>query len=210
MKATIAVSSMFLLTSCMHMGMMGTGGSHHSGSGQQAVTEPVLEKEIISGGVKAIATFPPLKMDSDVVVTLRLIDATTSRPLSGAKVYFHAQYAHKLDQNSTHDHSGDRRSGRSETEHDVNIEQPVAESRDPGVYSIPYGSTQVGEHTLMFHIAAIGDRKCEPEIIIGAKRMLAPQSHEHSSGMMGMSSTATYIIVGAVVMGIMMAAMLVR
>jgi hypothetical protein len=170
--------------------------------------EPVLEKEVIVGDIKATATFPPLQMDNDVVVSLRLVDARTSQPISGAKVYLHARYAHKLDANESHDHSGANRSGRPESEHDVNIDQEVKETREPGVYSIPYGSSQPGEHTLMFHIAAVGDRKFEPEIVIEAKRMLAPQSHEHSGVMMGMGSTTTYIVVGAVVMGAIMAAML--
>jgi hypothetical protein len=137
-----------------------------------------------------------------------LIDARTLQPISGAKVYFHAQYAHKLDANESHNHSGANPSGRPEGEHDVNIEQEVKESREAGVYSIPYGSTQPGEHTLMFHIGALGDRKVEQEIVIEAKRVLALQSHEHDKGMMGMSSTTTYVIIGAVVMGVMVAAML--
>lgn len=208
MKTLIVVLSGLLFSSCMHVGMMGSGGGHHSGTTNEMTTEPVLEKEAIVGNIEATATFPPLQMDNDVVVSLRLVDAKTLQPISRAEVYFHAQYAHKLDPNSSHDHSDANRNTRPEREYDVNIDRPVEESRNPGTYSISYGSTQPGEHTLMFHIAAIGDRKFEPEIVIEAKRMLAQQSHEHSGGMMGMSSTTTYIVVGVVVMGAMMAAML--
>lgn len=208
MKTIILVLSGILFSSCMHVGMMGTGGGHHSGTTHEMSAESVLEKEVIVGDIKATATFPPLQMDNDVVVSLRLVDARTSQPIPGAKVYFHAQYTHTLNQNGAHDHSGAKPSGRQESEHDINIEQEVKERREAGVYSTPYGSTQPGEHTLMFHIAAIGDRKFEPEIVIEAKRMLMQQSQEHSGGMMGMGSTTTYIVVGAVVMGAMMAAML--
>lgn len=208
MKLAILIIASMMFSSCMHLGMMGAGDGHHSGGTQEMTTDPVLEKEVIVGDVRAIAIFPALKFGEDVTLTLRLMDARTSQPISGAKVYLHAQYAHKLDANEPHNHSGANRSGRPESEHDVNIDQEVEESREPGVYSIPYGSSQPGEHTLMFHIAAIGDRKFEPEIVIEAKRMLAPQSHEHSGGMMGMSSTTTYIVVGAVVMGAIMIAML--
>ncbi len=217
MKTVIVVLSGLLFSSCMHVGMMGTG--NHSGVAHEMTTEPVLEKEVIVGDIRATATFPPLQMEQDVVVSLRLVDAKTSRPISGAKVYLHAQYAHKLDPNMSHDHSvydsnesktrrDVNRNTRPESEQDVNIDQEVQESREPGVYSIPYGSSQPGEHTLMFHIAAVGDRKFEPEIIIEAKRMLLQQSHEHNGGMMGMSNTTTYIVVGAVVMGAIMTAML--
>ncbi len=208
MKTLIVVLSGLIFSSCMHVGMIGTGGNHHSGTTNEMTAETALEKEVIVGDVKATATFPTLQMDTDVVLRLRLVDRQTSQPIPAAKVYFHAQYAHKLETNSSHDHSDANRNTRPESEYDVNIDRPVEESRDPGVYSIPYGSTQPGEHTLMFHIAAIGDRKFEPEIVIEAKRMLAQQSHEHSGGMMGMSSTTTYIVVGVVVMGAMMAAML--
>ncbi len=170
--------------------------------------ESVLEKEVIVGDLKATATFPPLQMENDVIVSLRLVDARTSRPISGAKVYFHAQYAHTLDQNGAHDHSGAKPNERLGSEHDINIEQEVKESREAGVYSTPYGSTQPGEHILMFHIAAIGDRKFEPELVIEAKRMLMKQSHEQSGGMMGMSNTTTHIVLGAVVMGAIMTVML--
>lgn len=211
---TIASLS-FVFLSCMHVGMMGTGGGHQSGASHEMSAESVLEKEVIVGDIKATATFPPLQMDNDVVVSLRLVDVKTSQPISGAKVYFHAQYAHPLDQNEAHDHAGAKPSegvltdnGRQESEHDINIEQELKESREAGVYSIPYGSTQPGEHSLMFHIAAIGDRKFEPEIVIEAKRMLMQQSHEQSGGMMGMSGATPYIVVGAVVMSAFMVAML--
>ena len=208
MKQIILVLSGILFSSCKHLGMMGGGDGNHSAAAHEMTAESVLEKEVIVGDIRATATFPPLEMDNDVVVSLRLVDPKTSQPISGAKVYFHAQYAHKLDANESHDHSGAKPSGRQESEHDINIEQELKESREAGVYSTPYGSSQSGEHTLMFHIAAIGDRKFEPEIVIEAKRMLMQQSHEQSGGMMGMGSTTTYIVVGAVVMGAIMTVML--
>jgi len=214
MKQIILVLSGILFSSCMHLGMMGGGDGNHSAAAHEMTAESVLEKEVIVGDIKATATFPPLQMDNDVVVSLRLVDAKTSQPISGATVYFHAQYAHTLDRNGlrprrgAHDHSDAKPSGRPESEHDINIEQDVKESREPGAYLIPYGSSQPGEHTLMFHIASIGDTKFEPELVIEAKRMLAPQSHEHSGGMMGMSSTTTYIVVSAVVVGIVMTALM--
>ncbi|MBI5473555.1 MAG: hypothetical protein HY961_14545 [Ignavibacteriae bacterium] len=207
MKTLILLLSSLVFSSCMHMGMMGHGD--HASASHSAATESVLEKEVILDNVKAVATFPPLQTDKDVVMRLRLVDARTLQPVPGAKVYFHAQYAHVATQNSSHDHSGATSGGPPERDHDVNIDQDVREST-PGVYSIPYGSSQPGEHTLMFHIAAIGDRKFDPEFVIEAKRTLAASSHEQGGGMMGMSSTTTYVVIGAVVMGAMMALMLAR
>lgn len=206
MKTAIALSGIFVFSSCMHLGMMATGGNHHSGSGHQAAIESVVVKEVIMDNIKAVATFPPLQKDNDVVVSLRLVDVGNSRPISGARVYFHARYAHTIETTSSHDHSASARSGPPEREHEVNIDQQVKESSEPGVYSIAYGSSQPGEHTLMFHIAAIGDRTLDPELTIEATRLLAAPSHGHGSGMM--HGTPAYIVIGAVAFGVVMTAMM--
>ena len=187
MKSLILLLSGILFSSCMHMGMP----MMHDDVEHQSRMESVLEKEVTVGDVKAIAIFPPLEPEKDVLLTLRLVDAKTGQPISGAMVYLHAQYFHKLDSHQRHEKpmtQGDSSSGHSqriEREHDVHIDQDVEESGERGMYSISYGSSQPGEHTLTFHITAIGDRKLEPEITIEAKRTLADQAHEHDGGMMG-------------------------
>ncbi len=206
MKYIILLLLGIVFSSCMHVGMMGSGDAHHSGT--SPTTESVLVKETTFGDIKAVATFTPLQMDEDVVQSLKLMDARTSQPISGAKVYFHALYMHTVESAASHNHPQSNR--RPESEHEINIDQVAKESNEAGVYSIPYGSSQLGEHTLMFHIAAIGDRQFDPELVIEATRTLAPQSHEHSGGMMGMSGTTTYIVLGAVVMSAMMVLMLSR
>lgn len=209
MKAIGAVIAGIFFSSCMHMSMpMMRGGNDH-----QADTDPVVEKEIMFGDVKAVATFPPLNMDDDVVLTLKLSDAKTLHPISDAKVYFRAQYVHKTDSDEVqkkrpvHDHSNNGRSQGIEREHEENVDQEVKESDKRGVYTVSYGSSQPGEHTLMFHIVAVGDTKFEPEVRIEATRSVVPQQHEHGSGMMRMGSTGTYVLIGAAIMGAMMVAM---
>jgi len=189
----------------MHVGMMGTGDGDRSGTRNGMTSEPVLEKEVTVGDMRAVATFPPLNFGEDVTLTLRLMNARTSTPISSAQVYLHAQYAHRLSRDHDHDQSS---SQRKEREHDINIDQEVTESSTPGVYTIPYGSFQPGEHTLMFHISAIGDRRLDPEITVEATRTVPAEGHDHQSGMMGGTSTTTYVIIGAAVMGAMMIAML--
>ena len=208
MKYIILLLLGIVFSSCMHVGMMGSGDAHHSGT--SPTTESVLVKETTFGDIKAVATFAPLQMDEDIVQSLKLVDARTSQPISGARVYFHAVYMHTPDATTSHNHSGENSNRRPESEHEINIDQEVKESSEAGVYTIPYGSSRPGEHTLMFHIAAIGDRTFDPELVIEATRTLAPQSHEHSGGMMGMSGTTTYIVLGAVVMSAMMVLMLSR
>lgn len=206
MKLIIAVSLVF--SSCMHAGMMGTGEGHHSGASLERAGDHVLEKEVIVGDVRALALFPPLRRGEDVMLTLRLVDANTGTAISGAQVFFHAQYTHTIDRNETHDHSGAKSTGRPESAHDIHIEQEVEESRETGVYSLPYGSSQPGNHTLMFHITAIGERRLDPEITVEATRRVPAEGHDHQRGMMGDTSMSTYVIVGAAAMAVMMIVML--
>lgn len=209
MKSLILLLSPLVFSSCMHVGMFGHGGMtghDHSSGAQSTTTDPVLEKEVIVDDIKALASFPPLQMDKDVVLTLRLVEVGSARPISGARVYFHARYAHTIEAKSSHDHSASAHNGPPEREHEVNIDQQVKESSEQGVYSVSYGPSQPGEHTLMFHIAAIGDRTLDPELTIEATRLLAAPSHGHGSGMM--HGTPAYIVIGAVAFGVVMTAMM--
>lgn len=206
MKLIILVFTGIVFSSCMHLGMMGHGD--HANASNTAAAEPVLVKEATFDDIKAIATFAPLQMEEDVMLRLELIDTRTSQPISGAKVFFHAVYMHTAEVSASHNHGSDTQ--RPKGNHEINIDQEVHESSEAGVYTIPYGSSQPGEHRLMFHIAAIGGRKFEPEFVVEAKRMLKPESHEQSGGMMGMGGATPYVVAGAVVMGAMMVLMLSR
>ena len=203
--AWILVLSSVGVSSCMHLGMMGTDGGHHSDTGHATTAETLLEKEVIIGNVKAIALFPALKPGQGVTLTLRLMDTKTSTPLSGEQVSMHVRYDHRLAPPTDHQKDSTQ---TTDIEHDINIEQDVLESSTPGVYTIPYSSYQSGEHVLMFHISAIGDRKLEPEITVEGKRTLSGEAHAHQGDMPAGTNTGTYVIVGAALMGALMAAML--
>jgi hypothetical protein len=205
MKIALLTLSGMLLSSCMHVGMMGAGAGHHSGAAHEMTPDLILEKEVLVGNVRAIALFPALRSGQNVTLSLRLMDAGTAAPISRAQVYLHAQYAHRV---TPHDDHAESSSQKMEQEHDINIDQDVAESVTPGVYTIPYGSTQTVEHTLTFHITAIGDRRLEREITVEATRTISAEGHDHQSGMMSGTSTSTYVIIGATVMGALMIAML--
>jgi hypothetical protein len=214
MRSLIVLLSCFGLSSCMHVGMMGTSDSHHSGAAHEMTTQPVLEKEVIVGDVKAIALFPPLDLGEGVLLTLRLTDVRTGRPLTGATVFLHAAYVHDpatehADPSPSANHQTQGHGLiRTEAGHDIDFSQQVDESSDPGVYTISYGSHQLGNHTLMFHITAIGDRRLDPEITLEATRTVPAEGHDHQGGMMGGTGTTTYLIIGVAVMGAIMVAML--
>ena len=192
------------LSSCLHVGMMGTGDAHHAGARHEMVGDTVVEKEVTVGNVRAIASFPSFKLGERVTLTLRLLEARTAAPISGAQVYLHVQYAHR----ASHDDHGEGPPRTKERDYDIDIGEQVMESSEPGVYAVNYASEQAGDHTLMFHVTGIGDRRHDPEITVGATRTLLEERHGHQSGMMGGTGTTTYVIIGAAVMGAFMVAML--
>ena len=202
----LLLASLLFSSSCMHLGMMGTGTDH------QSTPESVLEKEVTVGGIRAIAIFPPLERGKEALFTLRLSDAETGQAISRAQVFFHAEYLHTIDRHAMHGkdmmhHEMDStKPQRMEQEHDVNLDQEVTESSIRGTYSVRFNPSQSGEHKLMFHITALGDQMLEPEIVIEATRIVPDKASGHSGGMHGMGTPTTLVIVGAAIMGAMMLA----
>lgn len=177
------------------------------GAGEQVNLDPILQKEVISGTIKAVATFPPLETGQEALLTLRLFDLQTSRPISGAGVYFHAEYTHPMDSSGN-----DVAPQHAVRLHDMNITRDVQESEERGTYSISYGSSQAGEQDLMFHVTAVGGQKLEPELVIDAKRVIVDPSASHHGGMTqtGVSSSTYLLIGGAVMVAAMITLMFIR
>jgi hypothetical protein len=201
----LSLLSSLALASCMHVGMMG----HQSSDVIPA--ESAVEKELSTDGVRAIAWFPPLEYGEDVTITLRLFDENTHQPISGAKVYFHANYLHTVD--STEKGSGAATHGNhgnisKETGHDVHIEREVEEGPEPGTYTMLYGSYQPGPHRVMFHIVAIPGRTLESELVIETTRTVQAAAQSLNTDPMHHGNTGTLVLVGAGIMGAVMVAMM--
>lgn len=192
-----------LFTSCMHMGMPMMENGHQ---GHQA--EPVLEKEISSGDVKAVATFPPMQAGREEVFTLKLTNKVSREPVTGAQVYFHVAL---LPHDESTTHSGT--SPHNESTDDVDGARDATQSPDdPGVYTVTYGSPEVGNRNFAFHVTSVDGQRLDPELVVEAKRVIREGSRDDQEGMMMQShrSTSTYMIVGGVLMAAMMSAMLIR
>jgi hypothetical protein len=206
MKIFILTVSSVLFSSCMHWGMMGTGTDH------RPTAESVLEKEVTVEGMRATATFPPLSLGKEALFTLRLVDAKTGQPISGAQVSFHAEYLHTTEGQHMSGHQQMRAkvdsatTWRTDQEHDINLDVDVDESSSPGAYATRFTPSQSGEHRVMFHVRSVGDHKLEQEIVVEAARRVAEQMSGHSGGMDGMGGATPYLIVGAALMGAMMIA----
>ncbi len=211
MKTFLLLSLGLLSTSCMHVGMIGTHEDRQS-TGHQAVADIALEKQVVRGNVEATATFPPLVRGNETVFELRLKNLESGRPISDAIVSFHATYLHKAEGTSKHDtytmlSEMDSINARPNSGHAVSFDQVVKETSQPGFYSITFTPSQSGEHTLMFHVTAIGDETLEPQLVIETTGNVAPGAASHGGMMHGMSSTSEYLIVGGALMGAMMVAM---
>jgi len=206
MKSMVAFTLSLFLVSCMGVGMMGTHGRMDSGSHQMAL-ESALEKEVEFGDVKAIALFPPLQVGEKAVFTLKLVDKTTGQPVSNAKVSFHTSFLHAPEERHMSAMYGEGDSTRVllSPEHDMNFDQEVEESAQPGVYVVSFTPSQASEHKTMFHIGALGERRLRPEVIIETTRHAAASGDGHGSMLMdrrgGMSD---YLIIGGIVMGAVM------
>lgn len=194
MKILFVIFFILSFTSCMHWGMMGIGHNHHTGQMHMMTTTSVQEKEVTDGDVKAIGFFPSLEYGKDVILTLKLMDAMNSSPISDAQVYFEAQYIDPVTHENHHDSL-------------YYTKLLVVESRVQGIYSIPYRTIQEGEHKLRFYITAIGQRMLEPEIVVETTRALSGENQEHHGSMMSETSAPTSMIIGAASIGIMMTTM---
>jgi len=188
MKILLAILLTLSFTSCMHWGMMGVGQSHHADQMHMMTNRTALEREVTAGNVKAIGAFPTLELGKDVTLTLKLVDAKTSSPISDGQVHFEVQHLDPVTHNESPHHAM----------------QSVAESRLSGVYTIPFRAAQPGEYRLMFHITAIGNQELEPEIDVETTRVLSSESQEHHGSMMNGTGTTPALIIGAVTMGAMM------
>ncbi len=185
-------------TSCMHMGMLGSGGGHHTSTSSAITTGSVVEKEVVADGVKAVALFPPLEYDKVIAVELKLMDVETSEPVLEAEVNFRAQSTRVKHHNDD----------KTLSEYDTADSQDIMEGPAPGSYTAFYRPTQAGEHTLKFCITAAGGQDLARPIVVGAVRTLPQTGHKHADGMMGRTDLTTPVIVGVASMGAMMFFML--
>lgn len=212
MKTLMLLLSILFLSSCMHVGMMGTHGGHQTGEHQTA-QETGLEKEVIVGDMKATAVFPSLTLGKEAPIELRLTSVQSGQPISGAAVSFRVSYVHKAERSPGHDahlmHSDkDSVPARPSADHAVSFDQQeVQETSQRGLYSTAFKPSQSGDHRLTFHVTAIGGAKLEPEIIIEATMNVASPQPTHGGIMHGMGSTSEYLIIGGVLMGAMMVVM---
>lgn len=211
LKTFLLVSLGLLSPSCMHVGMIGTNEDRQS-TGDRVVADRVLEKQVVRGNVEATATFPPLVRGREEVFELQLMDLESGQPISDATLSFHATYLHEAEEAGEHmahmRHARmDSAHTRSGSGHSISFDREVKEQSQRGSYSIAFTPSQSGEHTLMFHVTAIGDETLEPELVIEATRNVAPGTANHGGMMHGMSSTSEYLIVGGALMGAMMVAM---
>ncbi|MEK9138940.1 MAG: hypothetical protein AAB393_17610 [Bacteroidota bacterium] len=185
LKIPLLVLLLPLISSCMHMGMMGESSSHHSPD------DSLFEKEVTVGGMRVNAIIPQLEVGRRSELTVRLSDDSSGRPLSNAMI----QLSVKRDDETASIEDGEHLT--------------FDESQEAGVYTVQYEASRLGQHTFRFSLTEIEGRRLDPAIVVEARRVVGEGMREHSSGMHGMGGTSPYMIIGAVVMVAMMVAMIV-
>ncbi len=222
------------LSSCMHAVMMGGMGGHGSQSEGHSATEATLEKEVTVGELKAVVVFPAIEIGKEAVFTLKLSNSKTGEPIRRAKVYSHVEFEHSPDahQGMNHmammdemhnmhgakdtsmsmhgkmDHStmeDTSHAMKKEEQHGIEFQQEVDESSTPGTYSFSLKPHQSGIHTITFRIIEVDGQLLSPPLLIEAKRNAAKEMKmDGMMGMMGMGNSATYAVIGVILMSAMM------
>jgi hypothetical protein len=203
MKIIGLIAASVLLSSCMHLGMMMDHGGDPSSSQQ-----PIIEKDVVSGNIRAIVVVPAFELGIETTLRLRLLDEKTGRPLSGAKVSFHAQYLHTPNehemQHSEMQPRADSTQRQSMMQNEEATYQELAEHTPSGVFEVSFRPSQVGDYKVMFHITAVGVQRLEPEVNVEVTRTVPGPHDSHGGGMSGLSSASDYAIIGTALMGAMM------
>ncbi|MBF8296844.1 MAG: hypothetical protein HW389_3389 [Bacteroidetes bacterium] len=167
LKIPLLVLLLPLISSCMHMGMMGESSSH------QSPDDSLFEKEVTVGGVRLSAIIPHLEVGRRSELTVRLSDDSSGRLLSNAMI----QLSIKRDDDTASIEDGEHLT--------------FEESQEAGAYTVQYDATRSGLHTFRFSITEIEGRRMNPPVIVEAERVVGEGMHEHSGGMHGMGGTAT-------------------
>lgn len=208
MKTMMMLAIPLVLSSCMHVGMMGAHGDTESGDHQTA-PESVLEKEVEFGDVKATATFPSVRVGEEAIFSLKLTDKTTSQPVSNALVSFHTSFLHPAGKRSITTMHGESDSSHMivTPEHAIHFEREVPESSYRGVYVVGFTPSQAGEYKIMFHVGALSGQQLEPEVTIETTRHPIASGESHGSMMTNRKrGIPEYVFMGGLVMGAVMIA----
>ncbi|MBI4811772.1 MAG: hypothetical protein HY800_10100 [Ignavibacteriales bacterium] len=195
-KFTFIILS-FFFSSCMHMMM---NDNHRQ---QDHNTDSTLQKEVIMGQIKATAMFPPLEINKETEFSLRLVDVTNTKPISGATVMAHIEYV-SSDDNMKHDPYHQKEVDSQSKKH-WSIE--LTEGKQAGLYLFKQEFAQTGEYIIQINVLSVQGIKLEPVLIIDARKNVFEHPNSHGGGMLGKGSSTTYIILGASLMVAMMVGM---
>ena len=155
----------------------------HGDMSDQSKNKSVLEKEVVVGNVKAAASFSPIVVGRQAILALRILDAATGEPISGAQVWFHDEYLHRNEAKMMHENNGS-------VGHDINFQSVVKEASSPREYSYAYTTSQSGVHKLMFHVPSAGVGEAGEELVIEAVRTVRSYEASHH-GTFGWACDAT-------------------
>jgi hypothetical protein len=232
MKTIILTLVSLFFSSCMHLGMMGMAG-HDEGEGgkTQSTLEKELTVENVRVNAffpvmeKGKETFFTLKL-ADTSTQQGL----GSAEVYGRVDYRARHSSHTMMQGTTmngrtdtteemdhmhmmqhgpdssmqsDDHKG-MMTEQAESDRDGTKRLEESEGKARGNYTFSATASDEGEYTVSFHVVSIGGQRLAPEILVEATRTVSDGSTHVQGGMMGMGSSSTYMIIGAVLMGTMM------
>jgi hypothetical protein len=233
MKNMLVMVAGFIFSSCMHLGMTGMSG-HDEGeaAGRKTTLEkeltvgnvrvnaffPVMErgKETVFTLKLSDATTQEGLGSAEVYGYIgNRVRHSSHEMMQGAMMngrtdttekmdHMHMMKDHPDSSMQSDDHKG-MMMEHAESDHDGTKRLDALEGKERGNYTFSAVAPDDGEYTVSFHVVSIGDQKITPEILVEATRTVSDASTHAQGGMMGMGSSSTYMIVGGVLMGTMMA-----
>jgi hypothetical protein len=179
----IAGAALLVLNGCM-MWMHGDMSGGHGGHSAEQGT--ALVKEVVQGDVKMTAEIPPLWTGREAVLTVKVDDLSSGRPVSGADVDVIVQRK---------DQGGMVKS----------IEGSAREGAEKGLYVFRQSFAEPGWYEIVFTVKNTPGPGGTPASLIVRKEVLQA-SDSDAAGHGGRQSTTMFIIGGAMMMVVMMLA----
>ena len=233
MKTVMVILASLLFSSCMHLGMTGMAG-HDDGVGTERQTTlekeltvgnvrvnaffPVMEKgketvftlkltdastlQALEGAeVYGHVDYRAPRASHEMMQrTMMKGQRDTTEEMDGMHMM-----QHPVDSSVQSDGHNAMMIEQTEHDHDTLEHREALEGKERGMYTFTATVRDEGEYTVVFHIVSIGGQKLTPEILVEAKRNVSDAPMHGQGGMMGMGGSSAYVIVGAVLMGTMMA-----
>lgn len=206
-RSALSPGLILSVTGCMH-GLMPTGGRDHPPE-----PDAVVVQELVRETISATATFPPLIVGRESRISVRIYDATGSRPIREVVVVPEISITKQSSgQSMEHMRGGDpspsTHSRLKTTEGQKIPEGEIQRERgEQGEIIFSFLPRSAGEYRVAIHVTSVNGILLEPAIVLDAIRNATEFTAGPSGGLFGSDDRGADWAIGGLVMGAMMVSM---